>query len=142
MTGDYVVTDFTAAVANTDTDNASFALVLVHKADGLKERRIALYDGLFALSAVGTPSATVTLDELEVSNLPAGDLTWYALEGDVTLGEGEFVQVKGLPGKGTACCSTIRTRRTTRSIARSTPWCRRRRGSPASTSTASRWPRS
>ncbi len=100
MTGDFVVTDFTAAVANTDTDNASFALVLVHEADSLKERRIALYDGLFALAAGGTPSATVTLDGLEVSNLPAGDLTWYALEGDVTLGEGEYVQVKGLPGKG------------------------------------------
>jgi MYXO-CTERM domain-containing protein len=99
MVGDYVVTDFTAAVANTDTDNASFALVLVHKGDGLKERRIALYDGLFALALGGTPSATVTLDGLEVSNVPAGDLTWYALEGDVTLGEGEFVEAMGLPGK-------------------------------------------
>lgn len=98
--GDFTVTDFTAAVANTDTDNASFALVLVNKGDGLKERRIALYDGLFALAAGGTPSAKVTLDGLEVSNLPAGDLTWYALEGDVTLGEGEFVEVTGLPGKG------------------------------------------
>ena len=101
LTGDYVVTDFTAAVANTDTANASFALVLVYEADGLNERRIALYDGLFALSAVGTPSATVTLDQLDVSNSPAGDLTWYALEGDVTIGEGEFVQLKGVPGGGT-----------------------------------------
>jgi len=102
MTGEYAVTDFAAAVANTDTDNASFALVLVHKADGLNERRLALYDGLFALSAIGTASATVKLDGLEVSNLPAGDLTWYALEGDMTLGEGEYVQVKGLPGSGSA----------------------------------------
>lgn len=98
MVGDYVVTDFAAVVANTDTDNASFALVLVHTGDGLKERRIALYDGLLALAAGGTESATVTLDGLEVSHLPAGDLTWYALEGDVTLGEGEFVEAMGLPG--------------------------------------------
>jgi uncharacterized repeat protein (TIGR01451 family)/MYXO-CTERM domain-containing protein len=101
-TGDYVVTDFAAVVANTDTDNASFALVLVYKDDTLNERRVALYDGLFALAATGTPSATVTLADLEVSNLPAGDLTWYALEGDVTVGEGEFVKATGLPGKATA----------------------------------------
>lgn len=100
LVGEYTVTDFTAAVANTDTDNASFALVLVNKGDGLKERRIALYDGLVGLSAMGTPSAKVTLDDLDVSNFPAGDLTWYALEGDVTLGEGEFVEVTGMPGKG------------------------------------------
>jgi len=101
LTGDYTVTDFLPVVANTDTANASFALVLVHESDAANERRIALYDGLYGLSALGTPSVTVTLDELEVSNLPAGDLTWYAIEGDVTIGEGESVQVKSMPGKGT-----------------------------------------
>lgn len=98
LDGEYTVDQFAAVVANGDTDNASFALVLVVESKDLPERQIALHDGLLALSANTVASATVTLGDLKVSNLPSGDLTWYVIEGDISPGEGERVEVKGLPG--------------------------------------------
>lgn len=102
LTGEYTVDELDALIADGDTNNASFALVLVYSAEGLKPRRIGLYDGLLALSGMGVPTTTVTLDGLQVSNPPQGDLTWYALEGDSPVNQNEFVEVKAQPGGGVA----------------------------------------
>ncbi|MBK7828827.1 hypothetical protein [Nannocystis sp.] len=102
MTGEYAVDGLDALIMNGDTNNASFAVVLVFAAPGLPQRRIGLYDGLLGLSGSGTPTTTVTLDDVNITNPAQGDLTWYALEGDSAVNQNEFVQVKALPGNGTA----------------------------------------
>ncbi len=102
LTGEYAVEGLDALIMNGDTNNASFAIVLVYKQDLLPQRRIDLYDGLLGLSGSGTPTTTVTLSQVKISNPPQGDLTWYALEGDSAVNQGEFVQVKALPGGGMA----------------------------------------
>ena len=102
LTGEYAVDELKALIANGDTNNASFALVLVYASDALKPRQIGLYDGLLGLAGMGTPTTTVTLDGLKVSKIPQGDLTWYALEGDSPVNQDEFVEVKAQPGGGVA----------------------------------------
>lgn len=102
MTGEYAVAGLDALIMNGDTNNASFAIVLVYRADALPQRRVGLHDGLLGLSGSGTPTTTVTLTDVKISNPPQGDLTWYALEGDSAVNQNEFVQVKALPGNGAA----------------------------------------
>jgi uncharacterized repeat protein (TIGR01451 family) len=102
MTGEYAVEGLDALIMNGDTNNASFAVVLVYRAPALPQRRVGLYDGLLGLSGSGTPTTTVTLGDIKISNPPQGDLTWYALEGDSAVNQNEFVQVKALPGNGVA----------------------------------------
>lgn len=102
LTGTYAVAGLDALIANGDTNNASFAIVLVYRSDLLPQRRIGLYDGLLGLSGNGTPTTTVALTDIKISNPPQGDLTWYALEGDSAVNQDEFVQVKSLPGGGQA----------------------------------------
>jgi hypothetical protein len=102
LTGEYAVEDLGAQVSNTDTANASFAVVLVYRAPGLPQRRIGLYDGLLGLVQGMTPTTKLVFDDVKVTNPPQGDLTWYALEGDVAANTGEFVEVKALPGGGVA----------------------------------------
>ena len=101
LAGDYTVGDLQALLSNTDTANASFAVVLVYRADSEPQRRIGLYDGLLGLVQSGTPTTKLVFDNLTVTNPPQGDLTWYALEGDTAVNTGEFVEVKSLPGGGT-----------------------------------------
>lgn len=102
LQGEYSVDELSALIMNGDTNNASFGLVLVYAGDALPPRRIGLYDGLLGLSESGTPTTTVLLDEIVVSNPPQGDLTWYVLEGDSGVNPKEFVQAKALPGGGQA----------------------------------------
>jgi uncharacterized repeat protein (TIGR01451 family) len=102
MTGEYAVEGLSALIKNDDTNNASFAVVLVYQQDALPQRRIDLYDGLLGLSGSGTPTTTVTLGGVKITDPPQGDLTWYALEGDSAVNQGEFVEVKALPGGGLA----------------------------------------
>lgn len=102
ITGDYSVDELSALLGNTDTANASFAVVLVYRSDALPQRRIGLYDGLQGLVQGVTPTTTLVFDNLNITNPPQGDLTWYALEGDTAVNTGEFVEVKALPGGGVA----------------------------------------
>jgi len=102
LAGEYAVEGLDALIMNGDTNNASFALVLVYGAESLPQRRIGLYDGLLGLSGSGTPTTTVSFSEVDVSDPPQGDLTWYALEGDTAVNQNEFVEVKALPGGGQA----------------------------------------
>ena len=98
--GEYSVDQLSALIINGDTNNASFALVLVYASDALPPRRIGLYDGLLGLADGGTQTATVVLDQITVNNPPQGDLTWYVLEGDTGVSPKEFVEVKAQPGGG------------------------------------------
>ena len=102
MQGEYSVDELSALIENGDTNNASFALVMVYAGDTLPPRRIGLYDGLLALSESGKPTTTVLLDQIVVNSPPQGDLTWYVLEGDKGVNPKEFVQAKALPGGGQA----------------------------------------
>ncbi len=102
LTGEYAVEGLTALIKNGDTNNASFAIVLVYQKDTLPQRRIDLYDGLFGLVSSGTPTTTIALGGVKITDPPQGDLTWYALEGDVAINQDEFVEVKALPGGGLA----------------------------------------
>lgn len=96
--GSYALDDFDALIANQGTHNASFSLVLVFRSDILPARHVALYDGLLTLWNMGTTSSLVTLDSVLVDDPPRGDLTWYALEGDVAGFGNEGVSVVGQPG--------------------------------------------
>lgn len=107
LTGAYAVDGLDALILNGDTNNASFAVVLVYAGDALPQRRIALYDGLLGLVASGVKTTTVALTDIKVSNPPQGDLTWYALEGDSAVNQDEFVRVKALPGGGQADLSDV-----------------------------------
>lgn len=96
--GDYAVDDFAALISNGSTNNASFSIVLVYTESNLPARRIAVYDGLLTMWNQSNPSEVVVLDQIEIDDPPAGDLTWYALEGDVGGGGAEGVSVLGQPG--------------------------------------------
>lgn len=102
LAGEYAVEGLNALIKNDDTNNASFAIVLVYQQDALPQRRIDLYDGLLGLSGMGTPTTTVILGGVKITDPPQGDLTWYALEGDSAVNQNEFVEVKALPGGGVA----------------------------------------
>lgn len=104
VTGTYTLDQFAALINNGSTNNASFSLVLVYGSGVqlLNPRRIALWDGLLTLHNAGIPSLTVTLSGLDVDNPPAGDLTWYVLEGDVGGSVGEQVSVTSQPSTSTA----------------------------------------
>jgi MYXO-CTERM domain-containing protein/uncharacterized repeat protein (TIGR01451 family) len=98
--GDYAVDDFLALIENGSTNNASFSIVLVYSASSLPARSIAIYDGLLTMWDQSNPEEVVVLDQIVVDDPPAGDLTWYALEGDIG-GEGnEGVSVVATPGNG------------------------------------------
>jgi uncharacterized repeat protein (TIGR01451 family) len=100
LVGDYEVGDFNALIDNGSTNNASFSIVLVYSADSLPVRSIAIYDGLLTMWNQGVPETPVELADILIDDPPAGDLTWYALEGDIG-GEGlEGVSVVGSPGNG------------------------------------------
>lgn len=102
IVGEYAVADVTALLGNTDTANASFAVVLVYRAPALAQRRIGLYDGLFGLVMGGVQTTKLVFDDLNITTPPQGDLTWYALEGDTAVNQNEFVEVKALPSGGVA----------------------------------------
>ncbi len=95
MVGVWTVGDFAARISDGDTDNASFALVLVYGAPELPPRQLTIYDGLRTMRY---DSITFTLDQLEVDDPPAGDLTWYVMEGDIGGSDNETVTVRGVPG--------------------------------------------
>lgn len=98
MIGTYSVDDFDALIDNGTTHNASFSVVLVFADASLPTRRIALYDGLVTMSNEINEQEVIELDDLQVDNPPAGDITWYVLEGDVGGGGTEEVAVSGSPG--------------------------------------------
>jgi MYXO-CTERM domain-containing protein len=100
--GDYAVDDFSALIENGTTNNASFSIVLVYSANSLPVRSIALYDGLLTMWDQSNPEEVVILDQIVVDDPPAGDLTWYALEGDVGGVGNEGVSVVGTPGNGSS----------------------------------------
>ncbi len=102
LVGSYTVDGFSALINNTATSNASFSIVLVYSADGLAVRRIGLYDGLLTMASSVNQTEVVVLDGIEIDEPPAGDLTWYVLEGDVGGGGTEMVRASGLPGAKTA----------------------------------------
>ena len=105
MIGDYTVDGFDALIENGATNNASFSVVLIFRADSLPPRRIGLWDGLQTMHSAVNPSAVVTLGNLEVDNPAEGDLTWYVLEGDFGGSVGEQVSVTGQPGSSTLVLS-------------------------------------
>lgn len=98
MIGTYAVDDFDALIENGTTNNASFSVVLVFADPSLATRRIAIYDGLVTMSNQVNAEEVIELDGLQVDNPPAGDITWYVLEGDVGGGGTEEVEVSGSPG--------------------------------------------
>jgi hypothetical protein len=100
LDGTYTVGGFDALVNNQSTSNASFSVVIVFADAFLPPRRVALYDGLQTLSVDVVAQQTVTLDGIDVDDPPTGDLTWYALEGDVGGSAGEQVEASGFPGGG------------------------------------------
>jgi len=95
MTGPWSLGGFQAEINNGDIDTASFALVLVFGAPGLPPRQLTIYDGL---STMRYDTLSFELDDLEVDAPPAGDLTWYVMEGDVGGSSNESVSVRGIPG--------------------------------------------
>ncbi len=100
LAGTYTVDAFDALIDNGTTHNASFSIVLIYDDPTLSPRRVALYDGLLTMSVDITPQETITLDGLDIDSPPIGDLTWYALEGDVGGSSGEGVSVTGVPAGG------------------------------------------
>jgi uncharacterized repeat protein (TIGR01451 family)/MYXO-CTERM domain-containing protein len=98
LVGDYEVGDFDALIANGSTNNASFSIVLVYSDDSLPVRNITLYDGLWTMWSQGNAETAVQLTGIEIDNPPAGDLTWYALEGDIGGAGNEGVTVTGSAG--------------------------------------------
>jgi len=94
MVGPWSLGGFQAQINDGDTDNASFAVVLVFGAPGLPPRQLTIYDGLRTMRY---DTISLTLDDLDVDDPPAGDLTWYVLEGDLGGSEDEEVTVRGLP---------------------------------------------
>ncbi len=95
--GSYTVDKFAALINNGSTNNASFSVVLVVRELGATPRRIALWDGLLTMSASVNQVQQFTLGNIEIDSPPEGDLTFYALEGDVGGSAGEEVSVKGQP---------------------------------------------
>lgn len=97
LAGNWTVAGFDALVDNGSTHNASFAIVLFYSAPNLPSRRLTLYDGL---QRMDNDSGTFSLTGLEIDDPPAGELTWYALEGDISGSSDEEVSVAGFPGGG------------------------------------------
>ncbi len=95
MTGPWTLGGLQARIDDGDIDTASFAVLLIYGAPGLPARQLTIYDGLRTMRYDET---TFVLDDLEVDDPPAGDLTWFALEGDIGGSDDETVTVRGLPG--------------------------------------------
>jgi MYXO-CTERM domain-containing protein len=98
LTGTYSVDEFDALIENGSTNAASFSIVLVYSHPDLPARRIAVYDGLLTMWSGSNPEEVALLDGIDVDDPPDGDLTWYAIEGDVGGTGDESVSVLGLPG--------------------------------------------
>jgi hypothetical protein len=95
LVGSWTLGGFDARIDNGSTDNASWALLLVYGSPDLPPRRITIYDGV---QTMVSQTSTLTLDGLAIDDPPAGDLTWYVLEGDIGGSDDERVSVQGLPG--------------------------------------------
>lgn len=94
MDGQWGFDEYEGQVANGTTDTASAALLFVYEDSQLAPRRVALFDGNFVLSDA---TANFRLD-VNVDQMPVGDLTYYVLEGDLGGMGPEGVRVDGLPG--------------------------------------------
>ncbi|MEZ4462408.1 MAG: hypothetical protein R3E66_22325 [bacterium] len=92
--GQWGFDEYEGQVANGTTDTASAALMFVYEAPQLSPRRVALFDGNYVLSEA---TANFRLD-VNVDQMPQGDLTYYVLEGDLGGLGPEGISVDGIPG--------------------------------------------
>lgn len=95
LVGPWTLGGFQARIDDGDTDNASWALVLIYGAPELPPRQLTVYDGLLTMRY---DEVSFVLPDLEVDDPPSADLTWYVMEGDVGGSDDEAVSVRGLPG--------------------------------------------
>ncbi|MCO4772481.1 MAG: DUF11 domain-containing protein [Deltaproteobacteria bacterium] len=95
LLGPWTVGSFQANIDDGDVDTASFSLVLIYGAPDLPARQLTIYDGLRTMRY---DEVSFQLDDLEVDDPPAGELTLYALEGDIGGSDDESVMARGLPG--------------------------------------------
>ena len=93
--GEFTIDDYVGNYTNNLSDNASAALVVVFEEASLAPRRVVLYDGLIELVQA---THTISLSNINVASTPAGDLTYYVLEGDLGGAGREAVFVDGMPG--------------------------------------------
>lgn len=95
MTGPWTVGGLQALIDDGDIDTASFAVLLIYGAPGLPSRQLSVYDGLRTMRY---DEVTFVLDDLDVDDPAEGNLTVFALEGDVGGSDDESISVRGLPG--------------------------------------------
>ncbi|MCK6552058.1 hypothetical protein L6R52_39870, partial [Myxococcota bacterium] len=99
MVGTYRVRGFAADVfdgaAEHTAANASFSIILVFEEPRLPPRTIALFDGL---QEVLGSTVTLDLSGFTVSQVPSGQLTFYAEEGDCNPGPGDCERGDNLSG--------------------------------------------
>ena len=95
LIGTYAVSEYVGRWEDGSTDNASCALLLVFEESSLPPRRVVLYDGNLTFS---NNRRVFTLDGFTVDTTPSGDLTFYALEGDIGGSDDEEISVDGQPG--------------------------------------------
>ena len=95
IVGEFAIDGYVGNYTNNMTDNASAAIVIVFEEPSLPPRRVVLYDGLIEMVA---STQVISLSNITVASTPAGDLTYYVLEGDLGGSGRETVMVDGLPG--------------------------------------------
>jgi hypothetical protein len=99
MVGTYRVRGFAADVFDGEAEhtaaNASFSIILVFEEPRLPPRTIALFDGL---QEVLGSTLTLDLSGFTVSQVPSGQLTFYAEEGDCNPGPGDCDRGNNLSG--------------------------------------------
>jgi hypothetical protein len=92
IVGSYTVAGYNGLVADGSSDNASAAILLMFSDPSLDSSVIDVYDGLHTLSS---SSLEIDLSGFTVTSSPAGNLSYYTLEGDIGGTGTESVAVKG-----------------------------------------------
>ena len=90
IVGDYTVEDFTGKWTDDATDNASFSVLLIYQSPTNPYREVSLLDGL---ETFNNSSRTISHSTIAIPQPPAGNLTYYVLDGDVGGSAGEGVEV-------------------------------------------------
>lgn len=80
MIGTYTINDYVGRWANGGTDTASASLLLVYSDPASPPRRVVIYDGI---ETMYQNSRTLNLSGFEADSTPSGDLTFYAMEGEL-----------------------------------------------------------
>jgi hypothetical protein len=95
LQGSYSVGGYSGLIGDGAADNASFALVVVHRNASLPIRTTTVLDGLQQFQ---NSADTVEVTGFTVPAVACGSLVYYVLEGDPGGSGSEFVKVTGMPG--------------------------------------------